>query len=207
MSSYYPIMLNITGKKAVVIGGGSVAKRKIIGLKAAGAHIIVISSELDHELKELALSGAIQWKQKKFCTNDLIDAFIIVAATNDKKVNEEVYHAKQSNQLINIVDRPDLCSFNVPAVIRRGKLIVTVSTSGASPSLSKKIRKDLEDHYDDKYESYLEFLDWCRKVVKENVECYSLRKKLLQSLIDPRFLTMENRKKYFLRQLEKEQSK
>lgn len=141
MKDYYPIFLDIEGKKCVVIGGGNVAKRKIKGLLRAKANVVVISPDLDNELKNRVL-----WIGREYKDGDLEDAFIAIAATNNKEVNQMVYNeAEMKGILVNIVDNPDLCRFIVPSIIKRDDFTIAISSGGKDPSLSKKIRLTLEE--------------------------------------------------------------
>ncbi|MGO4886971.1 NAD(P)-binding protein [Anaerobacillus sp. MEB173] len=207
MKQNYPVLLNLDGRKIIVIGGGTIAERKVQGILETGAMVDVVSPDITEELKRLVSEKKITWKQKEFKKKDLEDAFIVIAATNNSNINKCVYDSILPHQLINIVDRPDLCSFHVPSVIRRGKLVITVSTSGASPSLAKRIRKDLEKTYDEKYESFVEFLDWARQLVLAEIEDAAMKKELLASLTEPSILTMRNRKEVFLGRLQQAKTK
>src|SRR3954454_4532967 len=130
--SYYPINLNLDGKKVVVIGGGKIAERKITGLMETRADITVISLELTYRLNEYAQAGKITWKEKDFTDLDIQDAFLIIAATNQREVNLAVQKAAKPHQLISLVDDPEASNFILPSVVKRGRLSIAVSTSGAS---------------------------------------------------------------------------
>ncbi|MBI4685532.1 MAG: bifunctional precorrin-2 dehydrogenase/sirohydrochlorin ferrochelatase [Nitrospirae bacterium] len=142
---YYPVFLNLEGKKCVVIGGGKVAERKVLSLLKAGAEVTVISPECTKNLSRKAISGDIKCIDRKYKQGDLKNAFLVVAATDDNEINEKVF--EESAHLINVVDMPLLCNFIVPSVVRRGPLTIAISTSGISPSLAKTIRKELERLY------------------------------------------------------------
>jgi len=144
---YYPISLNLTKKQVVVVGGGKIAERKIIGLMEAGATITVISPEITNPLFELSQSGKINWVEKPFTEQDLKHAFLIIAATNKIDVNLKVKEAASPNQLICLIDNPEQSNFIFPSVINRGKLHIAVSTSGASPLLAKKIKQEISGNY------------------------------------------------------------
>ncbi|KAB7709133.1 siroheme synthase [Bacillus aerolatus] len=183
----YPAMLNLAGKKAVVIGGGPVAARKTASLIEASAVVEVVSPDISKPMNELLCRHQVKWIQKKFSPADLADAFIIIAATNDRAVNERIKQTASPHQLVNIVDDPEGSTFIVPASFKRGKLCMAVSTSGASPSLSKNIVRDLQQQFDDQYVSYLEFLDECRAVVKQSFSDPSARQKILRELASSTF--------------------
>jgi len=142
---YYPINLNISGRKCIVIGGGNVAERKILSLLECGADVTVISPSLTKNIKRLVDEYRINFIKRNYKKGDLKGAFIVVAATNDSKVNKEVAkEAKKKKVMINVVDSPKLCDFISPSVIRRGDLVISISTGGKFPAFSKKIRIMLE---------------------------------------------------------------
>lgn len=142
---YYPINLNLQGRKIVVIGGGSVALRKVKGLLEGGGKVRLIDPKPLRAIVQLAHAGRISLTRRRYRRGDLSGAFVVVAATDDEAVNRQVHEeAGQKKILLNVVDRPELCSFIFPARLRRGDLLITVSTGGASPALAKKVRQDLE---------------------------------------------------------------
>src|SRR5690625_4563206 len=104
MGHHYPVTLNIAGKKAVVVGGGKIAYRRLTRLVEADAEVLVISPHVSNEIKELNEAGKIRWKKKQFEENDLCGALIVIAATNDIEVNRFVAASVYEHQLLNIVD-------------------------------------------------------------------------------------------------------
>lgn len=194
MSSYYPIFVSLSGKKVVIIGGGVVATRKVQSLLPAAPKITIISPTVTEEIKHLVEQGSIHWKQKQYEEGDITEAFLVFAATNDHEVNETIANAISENQLANIVDIPQQSSFIVPATVRRGKLIIATSTSGASPGLARKIKRDIAANFDDSYTDYVDFLANCRLIVKEQITDISRREAILKALLEPKFLqwTKEN---------------
>jgi siroheme synthase-like protein len=145
ISSYYPLLLNIQGKKCLVVGGGEVAMRKTQMLLEHGAVVKVVSPAFCPELNELIKEGAVNAIQKDYKPEDLNDSLLVVAATDDARVNEKVAaEARKIGTLVNVVDKPDISDFIVPSYFRHGDIIVAVSTSGKSPALARKIRDELE---------------------------------------------------------------
>ncbi|HOO72770.1 MAG TPA: bifunctional precorrin-2 dehydrogenase/sirohydrochlorin ferrochelatase [Spirochaetota bacterium] len=170
---YYPVMLNLSGKRTVVVGGGEVACRKVRDLLDAGALVTVISPEVHADIEKIARENGemISIEGRKYEPGDLRGASLVFSATDDSAVNREVFReAEQLNIFINAVDDPDNCSFIVPSSIRRGDLIVAVSTSGASPSLAAKIRKDIEKDIPSDIEPLLVSLRKIREILKNDVE-------------------------------------
>lgn len=199
MNSGYPVILRLAGKKVVVVGGGKVAERKVKGLFGTGAEVFVISPKATDEIQRLDREGKIVWKQKSFSANDIKDAFMIFAATNDQQINQMVRNSAAVHQLVTIADDPDGSTFHVPAHIQRGLLSIAVSTGGASPTLARKIREQLEQQYDDIYEGYLDFLFSKRQWILQKVQNPSLKRKLLTTIVSSEFLTSVNREQDFIR--------
>ena len=146
MQSYYPIFLNLEGKRCVVIGGGRVAEGKLVKLAESGSQITVISPEATPTIRQAAQQGSIEWLQRKYQPGDLDGAFIAIAATNRRSVNQQIFEeAQQLGVLLNVVDDPERCGFIAPSIIERGPVTVAISTSGASPALARKLRETLSD--------------------------------------------------------------
>ncbi|WPD23085.1 MAG: bifunctional precorrin-2 dehydrogenase/sirohydrochlorin ferrochelatase [Candidatus Electrothrix scaldis] len=181
----YPISLNIKGKLCVVIGGGNVAERKVLSLLKAHACVRIISPQLTLMLSELAANNALDWRNRGYQTGDLEGALLIFAATNNRKIQESVVRdAEQTGQLINVADAPDLCDFQVPAVVQRENLNLTVSTNGASPALAAKIRLELEEKYGEEYAILLRLMSRIRKqLCKDSSSTYTERKIVFQNIL------------------------
>ncbi|OEH93149.1 hypothetical protein BFG57_13305 [Bacillus solimangrovi] len=192
-------MLQLKGKSVVIVGGGKIATRKVGSIMETGASIIVISPTITNELKSLVESNQIVWESKSFESSDVKNAFMIIAATNDVDVNKMVYQSVNEHQLINIVDCPEKSNFIVPATVKRGKLILSVSTSGASPTLSRKIKRELLEQYDEYYEEYLLFLENCRRQIKDEFDNEKDRRFLLKNLVEPVYLQLTREEKNTLR--------
>ncbi|MDN4525639.1 NAD(P)-binding protein [Fictibacillus fluitans] len=198
----YPIVLELKGKQAVVVGGGTVAFRKIQGLLEAGAFVQVISPEAIEEIRSLHAANRLMWKQKKAEPMDYEHAFIIFAATNDPEANQQVTRQAGPNRLINVVDQPSLGNFTVPAVARRGRLLIAVSTGGASPILAKRIRNDLLDAYPEDYAAYTEFLFYCREKLKKWKASPDEKQKLLLEMLDEQYVHSVEKQQSFIHILE-----
>jgi precorrin-2 dehydrogenase / sirohydrochlorin ferrochelatase len=194
---YYPINLNLNGRKVVVIGGGRIAERKITGLIEAMAVVTVISPKLTIELTEYAEEGKITWKERDFTAEDIQDAFLVIAATNQPETNLSVKKAAAPHQLVSLVDNPEVSDFILPAVVNQGKLSITVSTSGASPILAKKIKQEIADQFGPEYKEYVDFLYSCRKRILEKVDDPKIKKLLLSEITEPTYLHSKTRHEDF----------
>ena len=167
MSEYYPIMLKVSGKKCVVVGGGNVAERKTKAFLECGGTVYVISPNLSSGLRSLAETGQIEVIHRDYRADDLKNAAIVVAATDDQEVNKRIYsEGQQRGILTNVVDDPENSNFIVPSVLQRDDVIIAVSTSGRSPALARKIRTELEEKYSKEYASLAILLSEVRSELK-----------------------------------------
>lgn len=170
---YYPLFLDVSGKKCLIAGGGKVGTRKAQTLCRCGAKVTVVSPLFSEPLMEFAQRHPLTLKKKAYETADLEGAFLIIAATGDRLLNQAIRNdAKRMKILCNIADQPEESDFIVPSVVSRGDLSVAVSTSGKSPALAKKLRKELEKAFGWEYGPSLTLLG-------------RLREKLLSESHDP----------------------
>ncbi|WP_409341725.1 bifunctional precorrin-2 dehydrogenase/sirohydrochlorin ferrochelatase [Paenibacillus sp. MBLB4367] len=181
---YYPVMLDITGKRCVVVGGGTIAERKIESLLASKANVTVISPALTNRIEEWAAAGKITVLLRGFEPGDTEGALLVIAASNVEDVNEKVCtEARDAGRLVSVVDRPETGSFIVPAAFTRGKLQVAVSTSGASPALARDMVRELKDEYGPEYATYLDFLSEFRLKVRQLVKDAEHRHALAREIV------------------------
>ncbi|MEK4423674.1 precorrin-2 dehydrogenase/sirohydrochlorin ferrochelatase family protein [Solibacillus sp. FSL K6-1523] len=185
--SYFPLLLNIEYKTVVVVGGGRVARQKVDALLPAKANIIVVSPTMTEELLAYAERKEITWKQKEFEPADLDDAALVFAVTNSQEVNDAVEEATQHWQLLSRADAKGRVDFINPAVVRRGDFIMTVSTSGASPRLTRQVKAQLADQYGDYYEQYVAFLGQARQRILATFNGEE-KAQLLTQLLEPQLL-------------------
>ena len=185
---YYPAFLDLNNRKAVVVGGGRVAERKVRSLLKAGAVVEVVSPAVTTGLKKLGDQGKIRHKKKRYGKGDLRGAFIVIAATSSAQVNSKA--AQDAEQLVNIIDMPAHGNFIVPSIVRRGNLTIAISTEGVSPAISKAVRKEIEHKYDAEFARYLRFVENLRgKAIKEIMDVKK-RERFLKSLASAEILAM-----------------
>ncbi len=142
--SYYPVFLDLQGKRCVVLGGGATAEGKIAKLKAAGAKVTVVSPQVTGPIRSASQSGELEWHAREYYPGDLAGAFLAIAATNARSVNQRISREAQDlGVLLNVVDEPSQCTFIAPSVIHRGPVTLAISTGGASPALARKLRHSL----------------------------------------------------------------
>jgi precorrin-2 dehydrogenase len=179
--SLFPIFLKLEKRKCVVVGAGTIAAGKAAGLLSAGARVVVIAPRGDDWIQQQARAGNLIWEQREFSAEDLPGATLVVAATNSIKTNEAVFRAcGKQGVLCNVVDDPDHCDFFYPSVVRRGPLQIAISTAGQSPSLARRLRKELEQQFGPEYGPWVEQLGKMRADVLRR----GLSAKERQALID-----------------------
>jgi precorrin-2 dehydrogenase len=188
----YPIMISLEGKQAIVVGGGRVGVRKVMGLLDSGAQVIMISPKLEPELERMAHRGQIEWVQESFDAS-LLDKYpgaaLVFGTTDRREVNVAVHKACVDRKILcNIADVPDLCTFIVPAVITQGDLMIAVSTGGASPALARRIREDLEKHFGPEYGEMTHVLGELRKLVLQTGSAPDENKKIFREIVNSEVL-------------------
>ncbi|HOT43640.1 MAG TPA: bifunctional precorrin-2 dehydrogenase/sirohydrochlorin ferrochelatase [Spirochaetota bacterium] len=186
----YPVMINLEGRKAVVVGGGTVALRKVRDLLECGALVTVIAPELHPEIDALAAAsgGALTIIRRHYRAGDCDGSLMVFSATDNERINREVYtEAVEKNILVNAVDDPPNCSFFMPSWFERNGLVVSVSTSGISPSLSARIRRDIEKSIPAYIEGALSALKQARVLLREDRDFADLssdrRGKILKHIV------------------------
>jgi precorrin-2 dehydrogenase / sirohydrochlorin ferrochelatase len=181
---YYPILLDLEGKKVLVVGGGKVAQRKIETLIEHGALVQVIARTLDPHIASMAEKGLIHYAGQDFSESLLDGVFLVIAATSDASLNRLVSDkAQQKGLLVNAVDQPSECNFIVPSVLRRGDLVVAVSTSGKSPAFARKVREDLEKRFGHEFELFLTLMGNLRERILSQGLSQELNRELFEKLV------------------------
>ncbi len=176
MPKYYPVMLDVRGRLALVVGGDRVAAEKAAALSASGAQVHVMSQEFCDELLLQAEQKQVTLLRKAYEAGDLAGAFVVIAATNDPQLVQAIWaETQERGQLVNIVDIPEYCSFIMPSVLRREQLTIAVSTEGASPGLAKRIRHSLEEIFPLAYGPYLRLAALARTYLRNNGVSYERR--------------------------------
>jgi precorrin-2 dehydrogenase/sirohydrochlorin ferrochelatase len=164
----YLVNLALEGRAAVVIGGGEVAARKVQDLLAAKADVTVIAPQLCDGIVALADEKLIVAHGRPYRAGDLAGAFVEIAATDDEDLNARIYgDAAAMNLLVNVVDRPALCTFTVPATVHRGDLTIAIATEGRCPALAGILREELEERYGPEYAGLVDVFGELRKKMIE----------------------------------------
>jgi len=168
MPNFYPVFLNLTGRSCVIIGGGQIAEGKITKLLDSGAKIIVISPDATQGIRGYAERGDIEFNLRKYEAGDLQGAFLVIAATNDRVVNQEIFEeAEKLGVLLNAVDDMPRCSFIAPSIVERGSVTIAISTGGASPALARKLRETLTGSHNLDWTEATSALSKARQIIKD----------------------------------------
>jgi precorrin-2 dehydrogenase/sirohydrochlorin ferrochelatase len=204
---YYPIFLDLKGRSCLVVGGGTVACRKVEGLLLCGARVHVISPEIVPEIRALETPEAVDalrqrmepqtgqdlgdqqytpatFEVRKFQSGDTQGYTVVIAATNDRAVNAQIFEeARDLGIPVNVVDDPPLCGFILPSIIRRGPITICFSTSGRSPALARRLREYLERSIGPEYGELADLLGELRPLMKEHIPSEEARNEVMDDML------------------------
>lgn len=185
----YPVNLKIDNRLCVIVGGGVVASRKVDSLLLCGADVRVISPEVCRKLSQMADQERIHWLQRGYEHGDLKDAFLVIAATDLRELQDRIAKdAQECNILINVVDDPGACTFQVPATVRRGEFMVAISTGGGSPAFSALVRREIETVYGPEYGNFVVILAKIRERVVSDGGSQQSHKNMFEKLLQSNIL-------------------
>src|SRR5438132_1187159 len=186
---FYPVYLNLKGRRVVVVGGGEVAERKVESLMPCQASVIVISPDVTAWLSALFDQKRIEWLARPYMKGDCARATLVFSATDDAEVNRAVYvEATALGIFINTADQPALCSFIMPAVVRRGRIGIAISTSGTSPALAARLRRKIAEVIGPEYARIADLLSTVRREIRTRVPDERERKDLHYRILDSEIL-------------------
>ncbi|GAB6066563.1 bifunctional precorrin-2 dehydrogenase/sirohydrochlorin ferrochelatase [Aquifex pyrophilus] len=169
--AYFPLFVNLKGKKVLVVGGGKVGTRKVKSLLPFGANVKVVSPKFTEELLHLGNMGKVELVKRRFKPSDLKGVDIVIVAVDNIKLQERIYRLCEKRKILcNSVDSPEFCNFIFPSVIKRGNLVIGISTSGKVPALSRALREKLESCIPEDIENILEELSRLRSSMKKGRE-------------------------------------
>ncbi len=181
----YPVNLRLENRKVLFIGGGWETAHKVKGLLEAGARVTLVSPFEHTELESLATSGSLEWLRRAHQPGDLAGYWLVMSHTPDKADNVAVFEEAEARGILcNCVDDPERCSFILPSVLRRGDLVIGISTSGTAPALGVRIKQKLGTEYGPEYAEFLSILRSMRGAITAGFRSFDLRKKLWYDLID-----------------------
>jgi len=184
-SRYYPLFFDIREKLCLVVGGGKVAVRKVKDLLGAGATVRVVAPKISTPLTRLAAKGKIELVEREYLMGDLKNAALVFAVTNDERVNMHISRdAKKRNLPVNVADNPNLCSFIVPAQIKKGPVTVAISTGGAAPGMAARLKKDIEVVLSYETIRYITVVARFRNMLMKRISSRSARQRILKEVAD-----------------------
>ena len=177
---HYMVCLDLRGRSCLVVGGGRVAIEKAQGLLECEADVTLVAPAFDPELDELP----VRLLRRPFRDSDVVRRFLVIAATNDRLVNSRVSSAAGERGIpCNVADDPELCSFILPAIVRRDPIAVAVSTGGASPALAQRLRDDIGELVTERHAKLAERLHDLRPWAKRELPSYEERRDYFQKLV------------------------
>lgn len=180
----YPAFLVLKGVPVLVVGGGEVAYRKAVGIIETGCALTVVAPTLIPAFERLLARENVRWQPRPYRQGEAGEYFLVLSATDDPITNQQVYRdAHASGRLVNVADRPELCTFFVPATLHRGPLKIAVSTSGACPALSRHLRLELEAMLPERYATLLEWLEYIRSSMRLKIRSADRRRVYMARIV------------------------
>jgi precorrin-2 dehydrogenase len=181
----YIACLILKDRPCLVVGGGEIGLEKVEGLLACGADVTLVSPEAVPALASYAEEGSIRWEGREYRASDLEGRFLVVAATGATEVNIAVHEdAERRQMLVNVVDVPPFCNFILPAIVRTGPLAIAISTSGASPALAKRLKREIAESFGEPYARLAVILNEERGWAKDTLPTYQDRKQFFESIVN-----------------------
>ena len=189
MNTYYPVYLEMRDQPCVMIGGGKIAEGKVDGLLAVNAKVTVIAPDITPHLQDLADQKQITYLARAYKPGDLTNAFMVICATDQTKINHQVWQEAMANrQLVNVVDDTPRCNFIAPSILRQGDLTIAISTSGKAPALAVRLKERLRREIGPEYERFLELAGELREPLADHIPDFETRKALWYELVDSEIL-------------------
>ncbi|WP_461829960.1 precorrin-2 dehydrogenase/sirohydrochlorin ferrochelatase family protein [Aquifex sp.] len=182
--AYFPVFLDLRNRKVLIVGGGKVATRKVKNLLPFTKDITVLSPKVTKELKELIDKYDLRWLRRRFRASDLRGVHLVIVAVDDIKLQKRIFRlCEKRGILCNAVDSPEFCNFIFPSIIKRGDLILALSTSGKVPALSRALREKLEECIPENIEEILKELERLRSSLPKGKERQRLLLELARKLL------------------------
>jgi siroheme synthase-like protein len=183
---FYIACLKLSGRRALVVGGGDIGLEKVEGLLACDADVTLVAPTAHPVLEGLAAEASIRWERRRYAgAEDLEGIFMAIAATDDTDVNIAVFDdAERRAMLVNVVDVPPLCNFILPAIVRTGPLAIAISTAGASPALAKRMKAQVSELFGEEYARLAVILNDARGWAKGTLPTYQDRKDFFEGIVN-----------------------
>lgn len=198
-----PLFINVTGKNVVIAGGGAIAARKAKVLSEEHANITFVAPEFCTQILELAREHQYTLVERDAVPNDFRNAFLVIIATNSRDINKSLVTSLHTNQLVCVVDDHEKGNVVFPASVKRGHLQLAITTNGASPKLTKKLKSAFENQFDESWVQYTDFLFLCRTIIKKLEISDAEKNQRLARLLDERYHTNIEAQKQELEELSK----
>jgi precorrin-2 dehydrogenase/sirohydrochlorin ferrochelatase len=177
--------IDLSGRRALVVGGGALALEKVEALLACDARVTLVALEAHPELVQLALEGSLRWERRDYEPGDLDGCLLVMAAPEDPEIGIRVSHdAQERAMLVNVVDVPSLCSFIMPAIVRNGPIAIAISTAGASPALAKRMKREIAEQFGEPYAMLAVLLNEARGWAKDTLPTYQDRKRFFEEIVN-----------------------
>ena len=181
--SLFPLFLKLEGKRCLVVGAGLIGLEKVESLLRCGASIRVVAPDAVARVQQLSTWGKIEWLARCFEAQDATGCDLIIAATNDRQVNQAVFEeASRRSILCNTADDPPLCDFFFGSIVQRGDLQIAISTAGQSPALAQRLRREIDAQLPADLGTWLEDLGQLRREILQAMPAGPERKALLHEL-------------------------
>lgn len=195
---FYPVNMKLSGRRCAVVGGGHIALRRAKALRAAGAAVTVIAPKAVPEIVDLSREGEIKWIAEPFTASQIVGMFLVVCATDDEAVNRAAaWAAKAAGALVNMAAPPTtLSDFTVPAQAGHGQLLLTVSTGGSVPELSRVLCRELADNFVAVYGTWLDRLAPLRQEAQKKFSHSEVREIFWRSALDDEVMALVREQKY-----------
>jgi precorrin-2 dehydrogenase/sirohydrochlorin ferrochelatase len=188
---YYPIYLDMHGRNALVVGGGAVGSRKVQTLLRAGARVTVVSPQVTAAIRSLALTGELTWHERPYRASDMETMFLAFSATDDPNLNHRIEaDAIRHHVLCNFADAPDRGHFILPSIVARGDLLVSISTSGKSPAVARRLRQEMEAYFGEEYAPFLRLMGAIREQLLTRAHAPEDHRQIFDRLIDGGLLAL-----------------
>jgi len=182
---FLPVFYRVTDKRCLIVGAGAIAARKAELLLRAGARLRIVTTEVGDRVRELLAAHDIELIEREFVESDLDDVVCAVAATDNEALNADISRLAQARDIpVNVVDKPDLCSFIVPSMLDRGPVQIAISTGGVSPVLARMLRSKLESSIPGAYGELAELADEFRDAVKKTLPDVDSRRRFWESVFE-----------------------
>lgn len=181
----YPVNLVLENQLVILVGAGEEISRKVAGLLEAKARVRVIAPQASDTVQAYAAAGSIEWLARPYQPGDLAGAFMVIAATNDQTVHDQIWAEGQENgQLVNVMDVIPQCNFHAASIVRQGQLTIAIGTGGAAPALAATLRRRFEKGFGPEYAEFLELAQALRPIVAERIPTFEKRAEFWYALIE-----------------------